>query len=84
MESRMSRKLTSKQVSVMKWLGKKWRAEPSHGEVWTINGGSSRQGLDCSTRTLRALERHGLTTMDEYGCWIATDAGMKLTADMKL
>lgn len=69
------RKLSPTQLEVMKWLGKKWSAQPSYGELWTINGGRDRQGVTCTTRTLKALEGRGLTTTDEHGCWIATDAG---------
>jgi hypothetical protein len=67
--------LSPVQVIVMKWLGKKWSAQPSHGELWTINGGASHQGVTCTIRTLRALEAKGLVIIDEYGCWVATDAG---------
>jgi hypothetical protein len=77
-------KLSPAQKNVMKWLGKKWRAEPSHGDVWTINGGSDRQGVTCVTRTLEALERKGLVEKDQYGCWVATVAGKELTRDKRL
>jgi len=77
-------KLSSAQAEVMKWLGKKWSAQPSHGEVWTINGGSGRQGVTCSTRTLKALEKRKLVQQNRYGCWIATEAGKQLTAALGL
>lgn len=72
------------QMEVMKWLGKRWSAQPSHGELWTINGGAERQGVTCTTRTLKALESKGLTTMDKYGCWVATDEGKSLVRDLAL
>jgi hypothetical protein len=72
------KKLSPTQAKVMKWLGQKWSAQPSHGEVWTINGGAKRQGITCTTRTLKALEQKGLAAVDGSGCWIATSAGLNL------
>ena len=77
-------RLSDTQLAVMKWLGKKWSAQPSHGNVWTINGGSKQQGLTCSTRTLEALERMGLTCKDDSGCWIATEDGRQFAQDRQL
>jgi|AntDeeMinimDraft_5_1070356.scaffolds.fasta_scaffold13140_2 hypothetical protein len=78
------KKLSPVQIEVMKWLGKKWSAQPSHGELWTINGGSARQGVTCTTRTLSALEKYGLAVTDEHGCWVATDAGKAFVRDMAI
>lgn len=78
------KKLSPTQKQVMKWLGKKWSAQPSHGELWTINGGSKRQGVTCTTRTLKSLEAQGLIKPDEHGCWVATDAGKALVRDLAI
>jgi len=76
------KQLSEAQVNVMRWLGKKWSAQPSHGEIWTINGGSDRQGLSCRSSTLKALEARGLVEKDKYGCWIATSAGRLFGAEL--
>ena len=75
--------MSEKQMEVMKWLGKKWCAQPLYGETWTINGGAHRQGVTCTTRTLTALEKKGLAVKDEDGCWIATESGRALILDAK-
>ena len=72
------------QLEVMKWLGKKWSAQPSYGELWTINGGTAQQGVTCTSRTLRSLEKKGLTKEDDFGCWVATDAGKNLVRDLAI
>ena len=74
-------RLSPKQVLVMRWLGKKWPAVPSHGEVWTINGGAQRQGVTCTTKTLLSLKRNGLVGLDPSGCWVATNSGRRLVVD---
>lgn len=70
--------ISAKQREVMKWLANKWSAQPSHGEVFTINGGANRQGVTCSLRTLKALEKKGFTCVDGTGSWVSTELGRQL------
>lgn len=84
MQREAKKKLSQAQKGVLKWLGKNWRAVPRSGDVWIINGGNSRQGLDCRSKTLEALEERGLTEKDQYGAWVATEAGKRLTRELGL
>ncbi|TFI40194.1 hypothetical protein E4O93_24490 [Diaphorobacter sp. DS2] len=63
-------KLTEAQKRVMKWIGKGWRTEPGPGSAVLVNGSRI-----CNTDTMMALQRAGLVSKDDCGCWSATEDG---------
>lgn len=67
--------LSQAQKRVLIWLGKGWQAQPARGDVFTINGGGARQGLDCRRVTLNALRDRGLVEQLPCGSWGATALG---------
>lgn len=72
-------KLSAAQKRVLKWIGHGWKSNPGAGSSVLING----QRI-CNSDTMMALDRQGLASKDDDGCWSATPSGKTITTQLGL
>lgn len=71
--------LTDAQKRVLKWIGHGLRTSLGAGSALMVNGKRV-----CNLDTMKALQRAGLVSEVQPGCWAATEQGPAVTEQLGL